>query len=118
MLGVEYLWLESLAPNDEDIKDYRKSGDRQTFRRRYLATLARRNAVVGLDRALFDGDVVLLCSEADARRRNTEFVSRGAVVGFPKLTRVPPRCYTDCRVALLERVSVRKHARNPFAATF
>ena len=66
MLGVEYLWLESLAPSDEDIKAYRKTGDRQTFRRRYLETLERRSAIAGLDRTLFDDDVVLLCSEADA----------------------------------------------------
>ncbi len=66
VLGIEYLWLEALAPNDEDIKAYRKSGDRETFRSRYLSTLQGRNAIAGLDRSLFKGDVVLLCSEADA----------------------------------------------------
>lgn len=64
ILGCEYHHLEFLAPTEEIIKAYRKSGDWSKYETEFTKLLAERRAAKRLDRRFFEEKVCcLLCSE-------------------------------------------------------
>jgi uncharacterized protein (DUF488 family) len=69
MLDTEYVHEPLLAPTPEMLKAYQaKQVDWDAYVSQYNALIEERDVASALDRALFDGPSVLLCSEATAER--------------------------------------------------
>jgi uncharacterized protein (DUF488 family) len=67
--GAEYLHEPLLAPTQEMLEAYRsKTASWEEYDARFLALMADRRIERELDRALFEGPTVLLCSEPTAER--------------------------------------------------
>ncbi len=65
--GAEYAHLPLLAPTREILDDYKKNGASwQEYEGRFLALMEERNIEARLDKDLFQGPTVLLCSEKTA----------------------------------------------------
>jgi uncharacterized protein (DUF488 family) len=73
--GASYVHEPLLAPTDELLGAYRKKAlTWPEYERRFLALLAERRVEKRLDRDLFAGPTVLLCSEATAERCHRRLV--------------------------------------------
>lgn len=68
LTGLTYAEAPLLAPSEEMFKEYRKTGDWPTYEDRYIALLRSRRVETEIDEGLFEGGVVLLCSEPTAER--------------------------------------------------
>jgi len=67
LCGAEYVHEPLLAPTQDIIDAYKKKkGGWEEFERRFLALMAERRIEEAIDRKLFDGPTVLLCSEPAA----------------------------------------------------
>ena len=79
IVGMDYERVELLAPQEQFLKEYRKTRDWATFERRYCDTLWQRHVAENIRSGLFDRDVVLLCSEPEPdrchRRLAAEFIA-------------------------------------------
>lgn len=68
-LDIEYVHEPLLAPDEAMLKAYRaKQLDWDAYAARYEALIAERGVATALDRSLFAGPSVLLCSEATPER--------------------------------------------------
>jgi hypothetical protein len=80
LCGAEYLHEPSLAPTREILDAYRKGGGWPGYERAFLDLLRERQVEKTLDRDIFEGPTVLLCSEARAehchRRLVLEYLDR------------------------------------------
>jgi uncharacterized protein (DUF488 family) len=73
--GAEYLHEPLLAPTQEMLEAYRsKAASWEAYDARFLALMADRRIERELDRALFEGPTVLLCSEPTAERCHRRLV--------------------------------------------
>jgi uncharacterized protein (DUF488 family) len=73
--GAEYLHEPLLAPTQEMLAAYRsKAASWEEYDARFLALMADRRIERELDRALFEGPTVLLCSEPTAERCHRRLV--------------------------------------------
>lgn len=64
LCGAEYVHEPRLAPTQDMLDAYKKSkGSWAEYERRFLQLMADRQIETALDRALFTGPAVLLCSE-------------------------------------------------------
>jgi len=69
LCGAEYVHEPLLAPTPELLDGYKKQGGSWAgYERQFLDLMAQRRVEERLDRALFDGPTVLLCSEATAEQ--------------------------------------------------
>ena len=66
LTGLAYVEAPILAPSEEMFKEYRNTKDWPTYEARYIGLLRNRRVETELDAGLFDGGVVLLCSEPTA----------------------------------------------------
>jgi uncharacterized protein (DUF488 family) len=74
--GIEYVHEPLLAPEPEMLKAIQsKSITWDVYESEYLALIQRRNVAEHLDRALFAGPSVLLCSEATAEHCHRRVVA-------------------------------------------
>ena len=74
--GIEYVHEPLLAPEPEMLKAIQsKSITWDTYEAQYLALIQTRNVAEQLDRALFAGPSVLLCSEATAEHCHRRVVA-------------------------------------------
>jgi uncharacterized protein (DUF488 family) len=65
--GADYVHELQLAPEQDLLDEYRKrKGSWEEYERHFLDLIAARRVEQVLDRGLFDGPTVLLCSEASA----------------------------------------------------
>jgi uncharacterized protein (DUF488 family) len=81
ILGAEYVHEPSLAPTPELLKVYQgKQLTWDAYEAQYKALIDERSVASALDRSIFEGPTVLLCSEATAehchRRLAAEHLSR------------------------------------------
>jgi uncharacterized protein (DUF488 family) len=80
LCGAEYVYEPRLAPTREILDAYRKGGRWPDYERAFLELLRERRVEEALDRDLFAGPTVLLCSEANAehchRRLVLEYLGR------------------------------------------
>jgi uncharacterized protein (DUF488 family) len=81
ILNADYLHEPLLAPMPEMLKSYQgKQVGWDEYAPRYLALIEERGVATALDRAVFEGPTVLLCSEATAehchRRLAAEHLAR------------------------------------------
>ena len=60
---LEYREMPLLAPAEELFKEYRRGMEWSEYEARYLTLLDERKAATEIDHDIFDGGVVLLCSE-------------------------------------------------------
>lgn len=85
IVGMEYCEVPLLAPEDRFLKEYRKTKDWAQFEQRYLELLKERQVERQIERGLFEGGAVLLCSEAKPerchRRIAAEYLIRHLLVG-------------------------------------
>jgi len=85
IVNMEYHEVPILAPDDSILSEYRKTGDWAKFEKSYLELIKQRQVEHNLDPALFDGGVVLLCSEAEPdhchRRLAAEYLVRSMLAG-------------------------------------
>ena len=73
--GADYLHEPLLAPTHEMLDAYRsKAASWQEYEMRFLALMAEREIERRLDRAIFEGPTVLLCSELTADRCHRRLV--------------------------------------------
>ena len=63
-----YVELPLLAPDPDAFKHYRKAREWDPFEEGYLRMLSDRGVVDAIDRRLFSGGVVMLCSEPTAEK--------------------------------------------------
>lgn len=76
LCGVEYVEVPEMAPEPEMVKNYRGNViGWEEFAAEYRALLARRKVDTTLDRRLFDGGAILLCSEAKAEHCHRRFAA-------------------------------------------
>lgn len=76
LCGAEYVHEPLLSPTPELLDDYKKQrGSWADYERQFLALIAERRVEEWLDRALFDGPTVLLCSEATAEQCHRRLVA-------------------------------------------
>ena len=68
ILGVDYVELGLLAPEDWFLKEYRRTRDWEIFSERYLTLLGERHIPDLIPTHVFEDDVILLCSEPKAER--------------------------------------------------
>ena len=68
LTGLSYIEVPLLAPAEEMFKEYRNTKDWPTYEARYIGLLRSRRVETEIDVRLFDGGVVLLCSEPTAER--------------------------------------------------
>jgi uncharacterized protein (DUF488 family) len=67
LCGAEYLHEPLLAPTPEILDSYKKKKiDWHDYEKRFLEIMAQRKIEERIDRSLFNGPTVLLCSEAKA----------------------------------------------------
>ena len=65
LCGAEYVHEPLLAPTADLLDGYKKRGGSWAeYKRQFMELMAQRRVADCLDRALFDGPTVLLCSEA------------------------------------------------------
>ena len=64
IVNMEYHEAPILAPEDEFLNDYRKTGDWVKFEQSYLELIRQRQVERHIDPAFFKDGVILLCSEA------------------------------------------------------
>jgi hypothetical protein len=80
LCGAEYLHEPRLAPTRELLDAYRNDGGWPNYERAFLELLRERRVEETLDKNLFDGPTVLLCSEAGPehchRRLVLEYLDR------------------------------------------
>ncbi len=75
LCGIEYRHEPLLAPTQEILTGYRKKViDWDEYARRFLALLSERQVERCIDKSLFDGPTVLLCSEPTAKRCHRRLV--------------------------------------------
>jgi uncharacterized protein (DUF488 family) len=75
LCGVEYIHEPLLAPTAELLDGYKKQkGSWDEYERLFLALLAERKVEERLDRSLFAGPAVLLCSEPTAENCHRRLV--------------------------------------------
>ncbi len=73
--GAGYIHEPLLAPTQELLDGYRKSGGSwEEYERRFLQLIKERQIETKLDRAIFSVPTVLLCSEATAERCHRRLV--------------------------------------------
>lgn len=68
VVGMVYHEVPALAPEDEALKEYRKTGDWPRFEERYTEVVQQRRAEREIAPTWFEEGVVLLCSEAKPER--------------------------------------------------
>jgi hypothetical protein len=74
LCSAEYLHEPRLAPTPEILDAYRNGGGWPGYERAFLDLLRERKVEETLDRALFEGPTVLLCSEATAEHCHRRLV--------------------------------------------
>jgi hypothetical protein len=86
VIGADYAHVPLLAPTQELIDAYRKTGiGVAEFERRFLALMRERHVESAPEAALADGDC-LLCSEPDAAQCHRSFVVAYLTPYLPDLT--------------------------------
>lgn len=76
LCGAEYVHEPLLSPTPELLDDYKKQRESWAdYERQFLELMAQRRVEERLDRALFDGPTVLLCSEATAEQCHRRLVA-------------------------------------------
>ena len=86
LAGCDYLHVPPLAPTPEILSAYRADKDWPAYVRRFEALMAERGVPAGLDRALFDRPVVLLCSEHKPDRCHRRLVAERLERAWPDTT--------------------------------
>ncbi|MDP2935083.1 MAG: DUF488 domain-containing protein [Dehalococcoidia bacterium] len=80
VVGMEYHEVPALAPGEEALKEYRKTGDWPKFEERYAEVVQQRRAEREIAPTWFEEGMVLLCSEARPdrchRRLAAEYLQR------------------------------------------
>jgi hypothetical protein len=71
---AKYLHEPRLAPTREILEAYRKGGGWPRYEEDFLKLMRERRVEVALDRNLFEGPTVLLCSEAGAEHCHRRLV--------------------------------------------
>jgi uncharacterized protein (DUF488 family) len=84
LAGCDYVHLPLLAPTDEILSGYRADKDWARYVRRFEALMDERGVPAGLDRALFDRSVVLLCSEHKPDKCHRRLVAERLVRAWPE----------------------------------
>ena len=77
---IEYEEVPMLAPEEESLSEYRRTGDWASFEQRYLDLIRYRQVERFIDRTILEAGAVLLCSEAEPnhchRRLAAEYLTR------------------------------------------
>ena len=72
---MSYLEMPIFAPAKEMFGEYRKNGNWDLYESRYLELIERRAVIESIERDLFYGGVVLLCSERTAEKCHRRLVA-------------------------------------------
>jgi uncharacterized protein (DUF488 family) len=75
LLGVEYVYQPLLAPSPEIRKAYRKTRDWAQYERSFMELMDQRKIPEQLDPSAFEGNVALLCSEAEPEKCHRRLVA-------------------------------------------
>jgi uncharacterized protein (DUF488 family) len=86
LAGCDYVHVPLLAPTDEILSGYRTDKDWAGYVRRFEALMDERDVPAGLDPALFDRTVVLLCSEHKPDKCHRRLVAERLARTWPEAT--------------------------------
>ena len=76
LIDCEYRHIETLAPTDDILKDYRKDKDWDNYVRRFEALMDERNIPQSLDRLIFEEKkCCLLCSEVTPEKCHRRLIT-------------------------------------------
>jgi uncharacterized protein (DUF488 family) len=74
LLGIEYIHEPLLAPSEEIREAYRKTKDWAQYEKSFSELVRQRNVLESLTPGQFEGNVALLCSEADPEKCHRRLV--------------------------------------------
>lgn len=84
LIGCDYRHMDSLAPTDEILSNYRKDHDWKRYVERFEALMDERNIPETLDKGLFENNrCCLLCSEATPEQCHRRLVAERLARRWP-----------------------------------
>jgi len=73
--GIAYSYQPTLAPSPEIRTAYRKTRDWGQYEKSFLKLMKQRRVLEAVDPSLFEGEVALLCSEAEADKCHRRLIA-------------------------------------------